>query len=36
MKVRLKTDWIGNVKKWEKIKECVLVIEGSMREEGNQ
>jgi hypothetical protein len=36
MKVRLKTDWIGNVEKWEKIKEYVLVIVGSMREEANQ
>jgi hypothetical protein len=34
--VRLKTDCIGKVRKREKIKKYVLVIEGSMREEANQ
>jgi hypothetical protein len=35
-KVRLKTDWVGKVKKQKKIKEYVPVIEGSMREEANE
>lgn len=34
-KVRLKTDWIGKVKK-RKIKEYVPVIEGSMKKEANE
>jgi len=35
-KVRLKTDWIGKVKKRKKINEYVPVIEDSMREEANE